>query len=193
MAFTDELKPEETGPNPLVEKAKENLRKFDTAKPPPPQTKPLIEQSNPSTAAPPGEHTGGFFDKVGEIWHRGFGTGPRPEGTTPPEKPAVLPPLPSRQVGATPTDSAKEAEDKPVTTPEEAKKEEVTMGDKLAKLGKSLSGIKAPPKAELPKIGAPSVHQAHSTTPPNLSNLLALAGQLPSQHLNLTRLLGRSY
>lgn len=201
MALTDELKPEETGPSPAVEAIKKNLNKFDTAKPPPPQTKPLIEQTGPPVT--PSEQQlrdaapGSVFDPIRRIWERGFGTGPygKPEEK---KSDTTAPPLTTTQVGparGTPgsyaTTERQEPEQKPA---DDVKKEEVTMGDKLAKLGKALSGIKAPPKAELPRIGAPSVHANHAVSPPNLANLLALAGQsLPSQHLNLTRLLGRSY
>ena len=118
---------------------------------------------------------------------------PAPKTAVPPMPPPTeVKPAPDVPENFTPADQKKETpEDKAKKLAELKKKNLKDEADALSEFSKSLQGVKAPPRPELPKIGAPSVRQASSVGAPNINNLLAMAGQVPTAQTFLSKLLGR--
>jgi len=65
--------------------------------------------------------------------------------------------------------------------------------DAAGEAGKQFQGVKAPPRPELPKIGAPGVRSPVSVNPAAVNQLLGLVGQnVNPQQARLMQLLGRA-
>lgn len=206
------LKPEEQGPNPIVEGAKKRFEKAGESKPYPskeqPGTPPLLRQppTGPGIVSDPsqGNLTGPVIADPAEAKRRmqerfapfaGKPAGAQPAEAKPHEGPVqAAPPLPPAQTvqplppvvpqvdSLNPTQKAEVIAKK---TGEEVARQE------LDKFAKSLQGIKAPTPPPLNAVGTPGVRQA-SAVHPTVQNLLGLAGQHPTAVASLMRLLGRA-
>ena len=199
LGVSSELSPEETGTNPIVEKAKRNYERAQQAQPPPPQTKPLIETPPPPPPAAPPSSAGAPAQPnwLTEIWNRGFGTpsqreqppaptppkaeapapAPEPEQPKPPSRAKITNPDGSSTTYTAPKEQVPLPRERPAIPREKSMMERT--GEGLSELSKSLEGVKAPPRAPFPQIGAVAPRGPVGLHP-QIQHLLSLVGQNPA-------------
>lgn len=217
-----ELKPEEKGTVLDVPKViNRNVEEFNKAKPPPPQTKPLIEQAPatvpgvvrdpsqgnltddlnkpPTPMKRPDETGGGYFDRFGN-WVSDWMKERTAKPATPPAptSPGVQNVLPEKTIGPAPgtpgpyTAGNETPAEKDLTMQEDvAKKEREKKLSALSDFAKSLQGIKMPTPPTLAPPHGLAVRSPNAV-PQTAMNLLQLVGQHPGPQMNLLRLLGRA-